>query len=129
LKFYKKPNFKNKLRLLGGVKKKKVELKLTENDENISQNLEKNNEIKSNRIDSIINSQANQKTPEEDMLETIESKREEKRLEKKKLVLLNKIKYNQDQLSTITFDQKNDIVQNIYKKQIKKRNKDEKDFV
>ena len=63
------------------------------------------------------------------MLETIVSKREEKKLEKKKQVLLNNIKYNQDQLSTLTFDQKNDIVQNIYKKQVKKRNKDEKDFV
>ena len=39
-----------------------------------------------------MNSQAKQKTTGDDMLETIESKRDEKRLEKKKLVLLNNIK-------------------------------------
>ena len=39
-----------------------------------------------------MNGQAKQKTTEDDMLETILSKREEKRLEKKKLVLLNNIK-------------------------------------
>ena len=60
-----------------------------------------------------MNGQAKQKTTEDDMLETIKSKREEKKLEKKKQVLLNNIKYNQDQLSTLTFDQKNDIVQAI----------------
>ena len=84
LKFLRKPQFKHKIRLLGGVKHKKAKLDLIDDDDdNESQNKKNLNEIRSNRIDTIINSQASQKKPGEDMIETAVDKRNEKKVEKK----------------------------------------------
>ena len=91
LKRLKKPHFKYKLKLLGGGGKKNPKLKLTDKDENESQNKEKLNEMNLNRINTIINSQTTKKTPGEDMEETIVSKRKEKRAEFKNNVDLNKM--------------------------------------
>ena len=41
------------------------------------------NEMRSNRTDTIMNSQANQEKPIDDMMETADSKRQEKKVEKK----------------------------------------------
>ena len=93
LKHLKIHQYKNKLKLLGGggKKKKNPKLKLTDKDENVSQNEEKQNEMQTNRINTIINSQAIKKKPGEDMEETIVSKRKEKRTEKKNNVDLDKM--------------------------------------
>jgi len=71
----KKHQYKNKLKLLGGGGKKKPKLNITDKDENVSQNEEKQNEMQTNRINTIINSQAIKKTPGDDMEETIVNKR------------------------------------------------------
>ena len=93
LKHLKKHQYKNKLKLLGGGGKKikNPKLKLTDKDENVSQNEEKQNEMQTNRINTIINSQAIKKKPGEDMEETIVSKRKEKRAEVKNNVDLDKM--------------------------------------
>ena len=66
-------------------------MNLTDQEENESLNKEKQNEIQTNRINNIINSQAIKKTPGEDMEETIVSKRSEKKTEKKNNVDLDKM--------------------------------------
>ena len=92
LKFLKENRFKYKLRLKGGGgKKKKSKLDLTDIDQEESQNLQDLNEMRSNRIDTIMNSQATQKKPEDDMIETAETKRNEKNIEKKFNVELDKM--------------------------------------
>ena len=82
LKFLKKNQFKYKLRLKGGgAKKKKAKLDLTDSDQEESQNMKNLNEMRSNRIDTIMNSQATQKKPVDNMEETAETKRQEKKAE------------------------------------------------
>ena len=84
MKFLKKPHFKYKLRLKGGgAKKKKVKLDLTDSDQEESQNMQNRNEMRSNRINTIMNSQATQNKPVDNMEETAETKRQEKKAEKK----------------------------------------------
>ena len=84
MKFLKKSQFKYKLKLLGGGgKKKKAKLDLTDFEEKESQNLENLLEMRSNRTDTIINNHTNQKKPGDEMIETAETKREEKKSEKK----------------------------------------------
>ena len=98
LKHLKKSQYKNKLRLLGGGGKKKPKLNITDNDEeNVSQNAEKLDEIRSNRTDNIMNSQTTKKKPGDDMEETIVNKRIKKKVEKKNDVDLDKL---QDYLDT-----------------------------
>jgi hypothetical protein len=92
LKHLKKSHFKNKLRLLGGGKNKKNQkLNLTENDENDSKNVENLNDRRSNLSDTIMNSQTTKQKPGDDMEETIESKRKEKKVDKKYDVDLKKM--------------------------------------
>ena len=98
LKHLKKSQYKNKIKLLGGGGKKKPKLNITDNDEeNVSQNAEKLDEIRSNRTDNIINSQTTKKKPGDDMEETIVNKRIKKKVEKKNDVDLDKM---QDYLDT-----------------------------
>ena len=92
LKHLKKSQYKNKLRLLGGGGKKKPKLNITDNDkENVSQNAEKLDEIQTNRINNIMNSQTTKKKPGDDMEETIVNKRIKKKVEKKNDVDLDKM--------------------------------------
>ena len=92
LKHLKKSQYKNKLRLLGGGGKKKPKLNITDNDEeNVSQNAEKLDEIQTNRINNIMNSQTTKKKPGDDMEETIVNKRIKKKVEKKNVVDLDKM--------------------------------------
>ena len=82
LKFLKKNKVKYKLRLLGGgAKKKKAKLDITDLDqEDESQNMINLNEMRSNRIETIMNSQATQEKPVDDMMETADIKRKEKKV-------------------------------------------------
>ena len=83
LKFLRNPQFKHKIRLLGGVKNKKAKLDVIDDDDNESQNMKNLNEHRSNRIDTIINNQATQKKPGDEMIDTAVDKRNEKKVEKK----------------------------------------------
>ena len=106
----KKNKFKYKLRLLGGgAKKKKAKLERTDSDQEESQNMKNLNEMRSNRIDTIIDSQATQKKPEEDMMETAETKRLEKKAEKKYDVDINKMQEYLDLYDTLTYERKQNI--------------------
>ena len=93
MKFYKKSKFNYKLRLLGGGKNiKKSKLNITDaDDETTSQNQENLNEMRNNRIDSIMNSQPDKEKQEEDKIETIVNKRDKKKIEKKNNVNLESI--------------------------------------
>ena len=83
LKFLRNPQFKHKIRLLGGVKNKKAKLDVIDDDDNESQNMKNLNEHRSNRIDTIMNNQATQKKSGDEMIDTAADKRNEKKVEKK----------------------------------------------
>ena len=84
LKFLRNPQFKHKIRLLGGVKNKKAKLDvIDDDDDNESQNMKNLNEHRSNRIDTIMNNQATQKKSGDEMIDTAVDKRNEKKVEKK----------------------------------------------
>ena len=110
MKFLKKPQFKYKLRLLGGGgKKKKAKLDDMGLDDNESQNLKNLHEIRSNRTDTIMKNYANQKDLGDDMVETVETIRQEKKAEKKYNVDLNDIKEYLDTYATLTYERKQEI--------------------
>ena len=106
LKHLKKHQYKNKLKLLGGGGKKNPKLNITDEDLNVSPNEDRLNEMNSNRINTIINSQAIKKKPGEDMEETIVSKRSEKRAEKKNNVDLDKMQEYLDTQNELTYERK-----------------------
>ena len=60
-------------------------------DENTSQNQENLNEMRNNRIDSIMNSQPDKEKQEDEMIETIVNQRDKKKIEKKNNVNLESI--------------------------------------
>ena len=60
-------------------------------DENTSQNQENLNEMRNNRIDSIMNSQPDKEKQEDDKIETIVNQRDKKKIEKKNNVNLESI--------------------------------------
>ena len=103
LKFLKKDQFKYKLKLKGGgAKKKKAKLDLIDSDQEESPNMKNLNEMRSNRTDTIMNSQNTQKKPVVDMEETAETKRQEKKAEKKYDVDLDKMTEYLDNYETLT---------------------------
>ena len=64
---------------------------ITDFEDNESQNLEDLHEMRSNRTNTIMNNQTNQKKPGDEMIETAENLRKEKKAEKKFDVNLNDI--------------------------------------
>ena len=65
--------------------------------------------MRTNRTDTIMNSQATQKKPVVDMEETAETKRQEKKAEKKYDVDLDKMQEYLDTYDTLTYDRKHEI--------------------
>ena len=65
--------------------------------------------MRSNRTDSINNSQSTKKQPGDDMIETAESKRKEKKAEKKYDVDLSKIDEYLESYDNLTYERKRGI--------------------